>query len=341
MSNVIPIGAAASKARELARRPDDRFGLQDHAEAPPIEDLTGGTQQPGPTPSDEHPVWGRQHPATASRRLEPFDVRAAAIGSRPAGLAPWPPTALDAVDDRHIRAALRAHQNETRTLRAGFAPGAIVDGQQQRRDFAALDAHMATVANTALTLAAEEKRITGGAPERSSTNPNLSTGAKYTGYRDAVQVAKDVGADLKAAYQVGLLPPGTEVSVQVRKYAGGQSLDLTVRGMRDADLYEPAGEDGFRNMSWYAKDVQALVGRVAGSYNRRDVDTMADYFNVTYHCNMRIEDERSARWRAADKDRRAAQATWRAAQRGGQDLEAARTQARAAQAAYDAAISRQ
>ncbi|MGY4544376.1 hypothetical protein ACVWY0_004320 [Arthrobacter sp. UYNi723] len=48
----------------------------------------------------------------------------------------------------------------------------------------------------------------------------LTTGEKYTGYRDASEICKDIRAELKAATEANYLPAGLKYSVTNDKYAG-------------------------------------------------------------------------------------------------------------------------
>ncbi len=65
-----------------------------------------------------------------------------------------------------------------------------------------------------------------------STNDNATAlpniGSKYVHGRDLADVAKLVRADIAAAVKAGVLPAGLKVSVRIRRYSMGQSLDVFV-----------------------------------------------------------------------------------------------------------------
>lgn len=142
------------------------------------------------------------------------------------------------------------------------------------------------------------------------TGPTEVTGAKHDGqWRDAAQVAKDIRGDLKSAHDAGLLPPGTSCSVKSRKFAGGQSVNVVLQGLPDTAIYEPMSllnGRGFGRPTPYAKALTHVLETITDAYNRQDVDSMTDYFNVAYYSHATIEDERTATWRAEDAAQRKA-----------------------------------
>lgn len=168
-------------------------------------------------------------------------------------------------------------------------------------------------------------------------------GSKYTGFRDAAAIAKDVRADIKAAVDAGHLPAsvgGHDVaySVRCRKYAGGQAIDVTITGMADRDIYDAErGPWGERRKSQAAKDLVGKVERIAKAYNRSRSEGMVDYFDETYWCNVTIEDESAMEWRIQEKTMDAFKRQLRDARRAGADtgeIEKIRSAARDAAAAH-------
>lgn len=131
------------------------------------------------------------------------------------------------------------------------------------------------------------------------------TGSKYTGYRPAAEVAKDVRADLKGAQKAGYLPGDLTFSVTTSSYSGGQSLCVSLRGMADEDIYgsDPASWQSGRTYSAATREVRTRVEAIAGAYGRDTTDIQTDYFHVTYWCQVDVEDEERATWREQERVR--------------------------------------
>lgn len=103
-------------------------------------------------------------------------------------------------------------------------------------------------------------------------------GSKYTGYRDAALIAKDIRADIKAAKSAGEIPADVKVSVRCEKYSGGQSVRVTLSG------WEPERvRDGEGYLTWEADMVRRRIEAMREAYNRDASDPMTDYYDVTYY----------------------------------------------------------
>lgn len=169
-------------------------------------------------------------------------------------------------------------------------------------------------------------------------------GSKYTGWRDAAAIAKDVRSDIKSAVASGDLPAsigGHDIaySVTCKKYSGGQSISVAVQGMADADIYGERDQHGYRR---HSEKTQALVRKlkgIAGAYDKSTTDIQTDYFNVTYYCHVDIEDERAARFRLYEKSTVALRSEYHRASKEGADtlkLREIRDRSKAVKSAYDA-----
>ncbi|MCC3292524.1 hypothetical protein [Arthrobacter sp. zg-Y1110] len=135
----------------------------------------------------------------------------------------------------------------------------------------------------------------------------LETGGKYDRYRDVAAVAVDVRSELKAATQGNYLPKGLTYSVRTSKFAGGQSLDITVQGLTDEDRLDPEDYDEVYRLYGEkpeAKELRKRVEEIANAYNRSDVDMQSDYFNVTYYAHVTLEDDRSREIREQEAEQR-------------------------------------
>lgn len=124
-----------------------------------------------------------------------------------------------------------------------------------------------------------------------------TTGAKFTGWRDVASIAKDVRADLKAARKAGYLPEELRISVRSDKFAGGQAIQLQVRGLDDRDIYQPKSHLDLayeRRYTEYATQVRDRVTAIANAYGKSDVSSETDYSNVAYYCHVDLIDEERA-----------------------------------------------
>lgn len=134
----------------------------------------------------------------------------------------------------------------------------------------------------------------------------LTTGGKYTGYRNASEICKDIRADLKAATEANYLPAGLKYSVTNDKYSGGQSIRVIVQGITDEDRTDPTELDHRGNHAQLkeAKELQARVEAIANAYNRTDLGNNADYANVAYWSHTKIETDRDRQFREDEAARR-------------------------------------
>ncbi len=143
----------------------------------------------------------------------------------------------------------------------------------------------------------------------------LTTGSKYTGYRNASEICKDIRADLKEATEAGYLPAGLSYSVTNEKYAGGQSVRVSIQGVSDADREHPTEVDRWdrpKNRA-EADELQSRVEAIMDAYNRSDIDSMSDYFNISYHSRAEIETDHGRQWREREAAARKTKAAARAA----------------------------
>jgi hypothetical protein len=144
--------------------------------------------------------------------------------------------------------------------------------------------------------------------QRGYQQGTLTTGAKYTGYRNATDICKDIRADLKAATAANYLPAGLKYSVTNDKYSGGQSITVTVQGVTDEDQKDPTELDVHGNYAKRkeAKELQERVDAITNAYNRTDIDSQSDYFNVAYWGRAEIESDWSCAYREDEAARRKA-----------------------------------
>lgn len=131
-------------------------------------------------------------------------------------------------------------------------------------------------------------------------------------YRRASEIAKDVRADIAAAVAVGYLPDNLTYSVTSKSFAGGQSVDVTVKGWSDADRNAPQhvldeeGRHPYERKDRVAvRDLEQRVKAIAGRYNDGCNMGEIDYFNNDYYCDAYIQDDAGAAFEAREKARKA------------------------------------
>lgn len=114
------------------------------------------------------------------------------------------------------------------------------------------------------------------------TYPEPIVGSRYTGYTDAAVVAKNVRADIKQAKADGTLPATIKTSVRCHKYAGGQSVNITLSGWNRDQVWTTT-TDGHSTQTAAASRVLVAVEQIRSAYNRNASDPMTDYYDVTYY----------------------------------------------------------
>jgi hypothetical protein len=145
-------------------------------------------------------------------------------------------------------------------------------------------------------------------------------GAVYRGqgHLNITEIAKRMRVNLRNAQSVGMLPAGAKFSVTTDRFSMGQSIDVTVKGMPDSWTYgEPVEGRLGRPYSDAATAMMKAIEGMLGEYNRDRSDAMTDYFDVWFYSHVTIEDERSAKFWAEEKARKAQRAAARQARRQG------------------------
>lgn len=168
--------------------------------------------------------------------------------------------------------------------------------------------------------AADTERHPGGALVEGYTPPiashqpgyqqgTLVTGPKYTGYRDVTEICKDIRTELKTATEANYLPAGLKYSVTGDKYSGGQAINVAVQGVTDEDRTK--GSTDLNRHGEIADlpevaELQKRVAAIADAYNRTDIDSQSDYYNVAYSSRTNIETDRDREFREREAAKRKA-----------------------------------
>lgn len=122
---------------------------------------------------------------------------------------------------------------------------------------------------------------------------NTKTGSKYlaTQNLDVSEIAKLLRTEIKDGVKAGELPTA-KYSVRIERFAGGQSIDISVKDIPfriRATAAEKAAEQGAPR--WATPAARELEDKLEGmlqAYNRDDSDSQTDYFNVKFYGHVRL-----------------------------------------------------
>lgn len=150
------------------------------------------------------------------------------------------------------------------------------------------------------------------------------TGSKYDSSMDIAQVAKLVRAELKAETKAGRLPKGVKYSVRTSRYSMGCSLTVEVKAVPQGfgvvnphrawlDHDDPhfayhtlaVNDPRYPRLTAEAAELVASLERLVNQYNRKDIDSMTDYYNVSFseHVGFAYEVEQADRERVLAEPR--------------------------------------
>jgi hypothetical protein len=113
-------------------------------------------------------------------------------------------------------------------------------------------------------------------------------GEHYTGHMDITAVNKLARAEYKRAQDAGWLPPGLNISVRGRKFAGGQAMDVTIKGLTEDEIHE-TDHNGERTWTPQARELRDRLETIADAWNRNDTDSQIDYFDVEYYSHVNLD----------------------------------------------------
>lgn len=140
------------------------------------------------------------------------------------------------------------------------------------------------------------------------------TGAKFDDqWHSAADVARNVRADLKAAVAAGEFPPGVTFSVRSESYAGGQSVRAEIRGLTNAQIFDPELDDDRHGSARYSAETREMLAKLESyvdAYNKTTSDPYTDYHDNRYFGFANVETERGAEWRAKEKELADLQKQW-------------------------------
>jgi len=128
-----------------------------------------------------------------------------------------------------------------------------------------------------------------------------TTGSKHSSdYRPVRDIARDIRADVKVAKQSGDLPTDLDLSITTRTFAGGQSIDIVIRGHEDEWQEEgPTASDPWPRvrLTDAARDLVRKVEVIANAYNKTTRDPHTDYYDTCYYASVEVEQTSQRVWR--------------------------------------------
>lgn len=135
------------------------------------------------------------------------------------------------------------------------------------------------------------------------------TGSKYRATKDMdiAAIAKLVRAEIKAAIKDGKLPAGMKTSVRIKRYSGGQSMDVDIKSFGPGhlalnparvkwDAENPYGDHHHAPQHRPAAAARAIkmIDAMLSAYNFDDSDSMTDYFHVRFYGHATVDWEYDA-----------------------------------------------
>lgn len=123
---------------------------------------------------------------------------------------------------------------------------------------------------------------------------NAWAGSKYRRGQDVADVAKELRKDIRQAVKDGELPKA-RYSVRISRYSGGCSLSVTVKDAPvlvinpEWERYQLENPNVFPSVhrhteAWVA--LERVLEGLANAYQRSDVESMIDYYNVAFSLSV-------------------------------------------------------
>ena len=116
--------------------------------------------------------------------------------------------------------------------------------------------------------------------------PERSYGSKYQENMDIKDIAKEIRKAIKM--------DGFKFSVKIRRYSGGQSLNVGIKEVPDNFQMAAAKEswNGYGQRWEYSPELKQLMDNIKAiinSYNYDGSDSMVDYFDVNFYGFVDVE----------------------------------------------------
>lgn len=158
------------------------------------------------------------------------------------------------------------------------------------------------------------------------------------GKLSTTEIAKLIRQEIKIAIKEGLLPAHWKYSVKSQYFAGGSSIDVSVKNCADAWMPCPGYQIGTKHelpgggrtatgcgnpwckaggefkdrpeaqehdvLTEEAQAAKMTLERIHGAFNHDGSEVQVDYFDVNYYGHVEFQSAESARWEAEEKARK-------------------------------------
>ena len=112
-------------------------------------------------------------------------------------------------------------------------------------------------------------------------------GSKVGELYDAAEISRAVKKELVAMQKAGQFPVEIKFSVKSSKFAGGQAVEVSISGWQKEQIWKEEWSQPYSQMINVmlpeAKEIEEKAEAVRNQYNREAINSMIDYFQVTYY----------------------------------------------------------
>jgi hypothetical protein len=112
-------------------------------------------------------------------------------------------------------------------------------------------------------------------------------GSKVGELYDAAEISRAVKKELVAMQKAGQFPAEIKFSVKSSKFAGGQAVEVSISGWQKEQIWKEEWSQPYSQMINVmlpeAKEIEEKAEAVRNQYNREAINSMIDYFQVTYY----------------------------------------------------------
>ena len=112
-------------------------------------------------------------------------------------------------------------------------------------------------------------------------------GSKVGELYDAAEISRAVKKELVAMQKAGQFPAEIKFSVKSSKFAGGQAVEVSISGWSKEQIWKEEWSQPYSQMINVmlpeAKEIEEKAEAVRNQYNREAINSMIDYFQVTYY----------------------------------------------------------
>lgn len=124
----------------------------------------------------------------------------------------------------------------------------------------------------------------------------MFTGSKYDSKMNTTEIARSFRADVKAAVRAGEIAKGVKLSIRTDYFSGGSAIRVRIVSLPFGAV-NPARVaanacDSRERIAHFTPECSALIAKLEAmldAYNRKDIDTQTDYFNVRFYGSVSVD----------------------------------------------------